>query len=325
MQGPQGDTGPQGDQGPQGVQGIQGPQGEQGPQGPGVFEWGELIIWADSNAPGPGDGTPSDPYTSLQAAIDAGVNSPEAVQFGMRARIIILIAINSSFNEDVVIPPARHVQLLGFGPWQLGDSTLANFQSSVPRSITVQVSAAAELVYTSQGAAFVARPVTVVGTINNGTSVSTHTGYTNGAIISGNIIFQSMNPADAFSTIEFQLLNAWVVGGIQQAGHLGQLNTYLYHTRINTMVHSGLRIQRMFDCRADGIINVAAYNNILSTWFRANVNIPTVASELPPIGVFSSQFSTITWTGPLLLDGASNYYLMASSSTALTKTVLFAP
>lgn len=32
------------------------------------FVWGEeTIIWADSSAPGPGNGTPSDPYSSLQA------------------------------------------------------------------------------------------------------------------------------------------------------------------------------------------------------------------------------------------------------------------
>ncbi|MCA1063942.1 hypothetical protein QTG56_01790 [Rossellomorea sp. AcN35-11] len=322
-EGPQGPQGPQGEQGPQGPQGI---QGEQGTQGPGVFEWGELVIWADSNAPGPGDGTPSNPFPSLQAAIDAGTNSEEAVQSGMRARIIVLIALNSSFNEDVVIPPARHVQMLGVGPWQLGDSTLADFASSVPRNMTIQTSITAEKAYTSQGPAFEARPVTVVGTINNGTSVSTNSNYTNGAIISGDITFQNVDAVDPVTPVEFQLLNARVVGDIQQAGHMGGVNAYLYSTRINRMVHSGLRIQRMVDSRADGIINVAAYSMINSTWFRGDVKIPEAASDLPPTGVYNSDFEKIEWTGPLRVDGASNYNFVNNENALVgTKTVLFTP
>ena len=162
-----------------------------------VFEWGaETVIWADSSAPGPGTGTPFDPFNSLQAAITAATSSPLAVTFGMRARLLILIAANSSFDEDIVIPPARHVQLLGLGPWVLGNSALANFASSVPRNVTIQTSQAAEDVYLVQGPAFDARPVTVIGTFDNGTSVSTHTNYTDGAIISGNVTFQNVSMGD---------------------------------------------------------------------------------------------------------------------------------
>lgn len=168
--------GPAGPAGPPGPMGSPGPMG---PPGPGIFVWGAepTIIWADSSAPGPGDGTPSDPYNSLQAAVTAATSSAFATTYGMRARCIVLIAANSTFDEDVVIPPARHVQLLGLGPWVLGDASLANFASSVSRNITVQTSQAAENVYLAQGPAFDARPVTVIGTFNNGTSVSTHQLY----------------------------------------------------------------------------------------------------------------------------------------------------
>ncbi|MFI8684650.1 hypothetical protein [Rossellomorea sp. NPDC077527] len=315
-------------EGPQGPQGPQGETGPQGPEGSGVFEWGELVIWADSNAPGPGDGTPSDPYTSLQAAVDAGTNSAEAVATGMRARVIVLIAANSAFNEDVVIPPARHVQMLGVGPWQLGDSTLADFASAVPRSITIETSIAAEQAYTSQGPEFVASPVTVVGTINNGTSVSTNSNYTDGAIISGDITFQNVNEVDPATAVEFQLLNARVVGDIQQAGNMRDVNAYLYSTRINRMIHDGLRIQRMVESRADGVIAVAAYNHINATLFGGNVTIPEVGSDLPPAGIFNSDFDHIIWTGDLFVDGASNYFFNNNGNTlsmGSTKTVLFAP
>ncbi|SDZ58218.1 hypothetical protein SAMN05421736_11921 [Evansella caseinilytica] len=311
-----------------GPPGPPGPQGPPGPPGPGIFLWGEeTVIWADSSAPGPGDGTPSDPFNSLQAAIDAAVNSPLAVTFGMRARIIILIAANSVFDEDIVIPPARHIQLLGLGPWVLGNADLANFDSSVSRNITIQTNQAEENVYLTQGPAFVARQVTVIGTFDNGTSVSTHTNYTNGAIISGDVIFQNTDPVDPFTTIEFQLLNARVVGSIigdPADPHMGILNTYIFNSRINIINKPGLRLQRMVDVRVDGTIIAAGYSNIVSTWFRGNVTVTSAFADVPPTGIFSSQFDTITWTGPLRLDTASNFYFVSTGSTLVgAKTVLF--
>lgn len=289
-----------------------------------VFEWGETIFWADSAAPGPGSGSPFNPFKSLQAAIDEAANSPLAVAIGMRARCIVLIAANSIFDEDIVIPPARHIQLLGLGPWVLGNSDLANFASSTPRNVTIQTSQAAEDVYLVQGPTFDARPVTVLGTFDNGTSVSTHTNYTDGAIISGNITFQNVAVGDPFTTIEFQLLNARVVGDIVQSGHMGNLNTYLYHSRINTMVHTGLNIQRMVDSQSDGIINVRGYSHITNTNIIGAVTVTLALADVPPTVIFSSQFGTITWTGPLTLDAASNYYFVNSGSTLTgTKTVLF--
>ncbi|MFA9556962.1 hypothetical protein ACERII_06650 [Evansella sp. AB-rgal1] len=290
------------------------------------FEWGEeTIIWADSSATGPGNGTPSDPYNSLQAAITAATTSPFAVTFGMRARLIILIAANSAFDEDIVIPPARHVQLLGLGPWVLGNAQGANFSSTTPRNVTIQTNQAAENIYFNQGPAFVARPVTVIGTFDNGTSVSTHTNYTNGATISGNITFQNVAVGDPFTTIEFQLLNTHVVGSIIQSGHQGQINTYVYNSRLSgSVIHNGLRLQRLVDSRTDGDLTIAVYSHISNSLILGNVTVTAVSFDVPPTGIFSSQFANITWTGPLRLDTASNFYFVDSGSTLVgTKTILF--
>ena len=243
----------------------------------------------------------------------------------MRARLIILIAANSAFDEDIVIPPARHVQLLGLGPWVIGNAQGANFSSTTPRNVTIQTNPAAETFYTSQGAAFVARPVTVIGTFDNGTSVSTHTNYTDGAIISGNITFENVAIGDPFTTIEFQLLNTNVVGNIIQSGHMGQLNTYVYNSRLSgSVIHNGLRLQRLVDSRTDGVLNIAVYTHISNSSILGNVTVTAASSDVPPTGIFSSQFSTITWTGPLTLDTASNFYFVSSGSTLVgTKTILF--
>ncbi|MCA1036822.1 MULTISPECIES: hypothetical protein [Bacillus] len=247
-----------------------------------------------------------------------------AVTFGMRARLVILIAANSVFDEDIVIPPARHVQLLGLGPWVLGNADLANFGSSTPRNVTIQTSQAAENVYLIQGPAFDARPVTVIGTFDNGTSVSTHTNYTNGAIISGNVIFQNVSLGDPFTTIEFQLHNAKINGNVVQSGHMGQLNTYAYNSWFaGTVIHNGLRLQRMVDSRSDSTMQIAVYSNILNSFIGGNVTA-NPATDVPPIGIFGTQFGTITWTGNLTLDGASNYYFGNSDSSVTgTKIVLF--
>ncbi|MGD6875933.1 hypothetical protein [Bacillus infantis] len=235
-QGPQGSNGATGAQGPQGstgATGAQGPQGEQGPQGPSDFLRGEeTVFWADSSAPGPGHGSPLNPFNSLQAAITADTSSPLAVTFGMRARLVILIAANSVFDEDITIPPARHVQLLGLGPWVLGNADLANFGSSTPRNVTIQTSQV-------------------------------------------------------------------------------------------TVIHNGLRLQRMVDSRSDSKIQIAVYSNILNSFIGGNVTA-NPAADVPPIGTFGSQFGTITWTGNLTLDGASNYYFVNSGSSVTgTKLVWF--
>ncbi|MGD6993309.1 hypothetical protein [Sutcliffiella horikoshii] len=267
-----------------------------------------------------------DPFNSLQAAIDAATTSPFAVTFGMRARLLILIAANSAFDEDIIIPPARHVQLLGLGPWVLGNAQGVNFSSTIPRNVIIQTSGDAEEFYNQQGDAFRARPVTVIGTFDNGTSVSTHTNYTDGAIVSGNITFQNVAIVDPSTTIEFQLLNVNVVGNIIQAGHTGQLNTYIYSSRLSgDVTHTALRLQRLVDSRTDGVMNIAVYSNISNSYINGNVTVGGASADVRPTGIFSSQFSDITWTGPLVLDTASNYYFVTSTSTLIggPKTLLY--
>ncbi|WP_404332371.1 hypothetical protein [Mesobacillus maritimus] len=155
--------------------------------------------------------------------------------------------------------------------------------------------------------------------------MSTHTNYTDGAIISGDITFENVAVGDPFTTIEFQLLNTNVVGNIIQSGHMGQLNTYVYNSRLTgSVVHNGLRLQRLVDSRTDVVINIAVYSHISNSTINGNVTVSAASSDVPPTGVFSSQFSTITWNGPLTLDTASNFYFVSSASTLVgAKTVLF--
>lgn len=318
----------EGPRGPEGPQGPVGPEGPRGPAGSSTFVWGDqTVIWADSSAPGPGDGSPSDPYQSLQAAITAATSSAFANTLGTKARLVILIAANSAFDEDVIIPPARNVQLLGLGPWTLGNAILSDFVSTIPRNITIQTNPSIENAYLVR-----ARSVTVIGTLDNGTSASTHTNYTDGATISGNIIFQNTDPIDGSTTIEFQLLNASVLGSIINdplavPAHTGITNTYIYHSRIRVMNKASIRIQRLVDSRLSGSINVAVYANVTNCFFQGNVTASLgsflVNGDLPPLGIYNSQFDTITWNGTLALDASSNYSFVTSASVLVgVKTIL---
>lgn len=210
----------------------------------------------------------------------------------------------------------------------LGNADLADFQSSTPRNITIQTSPAAENVYISQGPSYVARPVTVIGTPSAGSALSSHTAYTNGAIVSGDILFQNVDPVDPFTTIELHLLNAFVGGSIvQDVGdpHQGTVNAYVYGSRLQGMVsHPGMRLQRLVDSRTDGTINVAGYSHISNSHINGNVTVASALSDMPPTGIFNTQFGTITWTGPLVLDPPSNFRFVSSGSTLIgSKTILF--
>jgi hypothetical protein len=79
----------------------------------------------------------------------------------------------------------------------------------------------------------------------------------------------------------------------------------------------------MVDCVLNGSITAAGYSDILNSNIQGNVTIPAAISDVPPTGIFSSQFGAITWTGPLVLDAASNYFFVNNGATLIgAKTVL---
>ncbi|MPM68847.1 hypothetical protein SDC9_115782 [bioreactor metagenome] len=106
--------------------------------------------------------------------------------------------------------------------------------------------------------------------------------------------------------------------------HQGILNSYFYNSRINTINHNVLNIQRMVDCRTDGTIVAAGYSEIANSAITGNVTVVSALSDVRPTGIFCSQFSAITWTGPLSLDASSNYYFVNSGSSLVGgKTILY--
>jgi hypothetical protein len=85
-----------------------------------------------------------------------------------------------------------------------------------------------------------------------------------------------------------------------------------------------MRIQRMVDSRSDGTVIAAAYSHITNSTILGNTTVTSASADVPPTGIFSSQFATITWTGPLVLDTSSNFYFISSGSLLIgAKTILF--
>jgi hypothetical protein len=137
-----------------------------------------------------------------------------------------------------------------------------------------------------------------------------------------------MDPVDPFTTIELQLLNTSVVGDVVTDAvdpHQGVVNAYFHGSHLQGEVSvAGMRILRMVGSRTDGAINVAGYSHISNSHINGNVMVGAALPDMPPTGVYNTQFSTITWTGPLTLDTASNFYFVNSGSVLVgSKTILF--
>jgi hypothetical protein len=71
-------------------------------------------------------------------------------------------------------------------------------------------------------------------------------------------------------------------------------------------------------------MTVAGYSHISNTFISGNVIVAGSFGDVRPTGIFNSQFNTIAWNGPLVIDSASNYYFVNSGSVLSgAKTVLF--
>jgi hypothetical protein len=272
-------------------------------------------IYADSLNSKVGDGTSVNPFQSLQAAI----NSAAAMADDETTRLLILIGPDSRFDEDIIIPAGRHIQLIGLGPWILGDGALDNFASNTPRNITFRTDQADE--------ASVSRPVLKIGTIHRQPANGTHVTYSNGVIISGDLIIGAGDESDPFTTIELHIENTRINGNILGNNHPGILNTYFYGCYINSIDDDSMRIQIANETRFTEIISARGYS-LIDGCRLGNSTFQSELQDVRPYGIINSDFDTgATWTqaGILRLDGNSNYWFKTNSvilAGGATKTII---
>lgn len=272
--------------------------------GPQLTDWIEAgslnlsnTVYADSNAKSDGDGSPSQPFKSLQAAIDA------AELLGKETRKVIFIAPGSAFDEDVVVTGGL-MEIMGLGPWTLGDGVGSAFNSTTPRSFT----------YNSDGALTNGKwPALVLGTIMDDEASSTHTAYLNAATISGDFIF---NETHAVSH-NLQMRNVKVQGNFTQTG-AGGIQTYLRRCFFdNLFTGSSVLLNIVDSCQFDQLVTCAGYARVWQCEFRAGLTTGALLNSLPPNGMFETNFKGV-FTGPaasLLLDPVTNYFFNLNAAT----------
>jgi hypothetical protein len=259
-------------------------------------------IYADSNAASGGDGSMGEPFNSLQDAIDS------AELLGKETRKIIMIASGSSFDEDITITGGL-MEIIGLGPWNLGDGIEPSvipydpFGSSVPRSIT----------YNSDGTLTNGKwPSLVIGTIMDDESSSTHTAYLNAATISGDFIFNAGGVSHNLQLRNVKIKGDYIssgVGGIQ--GYFRRCYFDNFFTGTNTFLNI------VESCQFDKLVTCGSHARIWQCEFRDGMTTGQLNSPLPPNGMYDTNFKG-TFTGPvgsLLLDSETDYFFELNNAS----------
>jgi len=284
--------------------------------GGGIFTYPEILFVGPGATGAADDDDLNSPFITIQGAVD-GIGGPPTSAADQKRRYIILIA-PGAYDEDVVLPAARFIELLGLGPWVLGDGALENFASNTPRDLTIQSNSDAEF-------PDACRPTVLIGTLVTGETSSTHAAYAAGAIISGQILYATVGGAG--TTIELHLNHVKVVGDFDSTGHTGGLNIYMYRCYMDaafTAPNGNIAIAE--SCEFDGLITANDVCRMAHCDIDGGMTYAGFASLVPPRGLLGCDLAGAFTNGggsPLELDALSNYYFVASGATASNgKTVL---
>jgi hypothetical protein len=255
-------------------------------------------IFADSSAAANGDGSAGFPFNSLQAAINA------AEALGPAVRKLIVVASGSAFDEDVVVTGGL-LEIIGLGPFTLGDGLGSAFSSTVARN------------FTWHGDAILPDgkwPSLSISTEMNGETSSTHAAYMNGFVISGNLI---LTEALSHSRNLF-LRNVKVSGNFAQTGS-GGIQSFIRRCFFdNTVTGPALLFNIVESTEFDGLLSILQYCRIWQCQIQGGMTVTGVPiASVPPVGMFQTDFSG-AFTGPiasLQLDAATNYFFVANAAS----------
>jgi len=251
------------------------------------------------------DGSIQSPFKAIQDALDfIGIPVDNA---GNREHWTIFIH-PGFYDEDLVVPESRIIALIGLGFWVLGDGASQYFNSSTtPRNITINLNANTEFGSNP-------RPSFMIGSTCTPECSSTHTTYSFGCIVSGDISWDVPAGALGSTTHEFQLHGARVVGSIFNPAGMGICNMYIEKSRVGdgTTAIQGIstNIVKAESTRFSGSLDLTSISRIDRCRLDGNVTTISIASYLPPSGFICCVFSAITFSGPagsFRVDAYSNY------------------
>ena len=277
--------------------------GPQGPVGAPIQSTGVLYV-STSGIDEPDSGTFFKPYRHIQTALDFIGPATAAAEF--RQPWVILPA-PGFYDEDLNVP-ARNISILGLGSWALGDGLASGFDSTVPRSITINVAS------TDFGATNV-KPAFSLGVLNASESSSTFIATSRGCHISGDIIIADSGGVS--NTLNLYGVKVW--GNLEKPNNVSLTNVQMYRCYIRGIFNapSGSTILEIAEnCEFDGLITVDGFNRMESCEIDGGVTVSTAFTTLPPSGMFRTDFSG-TFTGPpgaLRLDAATNFFFKSNGA-----------
>jgi len=298
--------------------------------GGGIFTYPTILYVAPGATGAADDADPNTPFVTIQGAV-AAIGGPPVDADDQKRRFIVLIA-SGSYDENVVLPAARFIELLGIGPWILGDGAGADFASTTPRNLTIQTNSDQEFVIDLDGAC---RPTVVVGTLVTGDTSSTHTAYAIGGIISGQVLYQATGGSG--TTVELHLNHVKVVDDFDATGHLGAVNVYVYRSFFDGAFIGRSPGAAPYDATTniiiaestefDGLITTFEVSRMVHCQIQGGMDYEGFVNYLPPQGLIGCDLAgtfTNNGSGNIELDTLSNYYFVANAAAAVpaAKTIL---
>lgn len=270
------------------------------------------------------NGSISQPYSTIQAAIDATE--------GGKQRLSVIFVAPDFYDEDLIVPAFdSYLAIIGLGPFVLGNN-LGTFPciSTVPRGITLVVDD------NNDGPTTQIRSGLTIGNASlAGEASSTFTALASSVIISGGI---KTNLISADGRLhELHLPNVKICEDVNlDFDGATEWDIYAYNSYFDmalTATRSNLEIA--FSVQFDGLIQLKTWDRWSQCEIRGGMTAGTASDPqnsgaLPPSGMFqcdlSGTFTSLNGAGadPFPLDGTSNFLFKANGAALAnaTKSIL---
>ena len=266
------------------------------------------FIWVDGDyTGGSSDGSIGAPYTTIQAALNTIADPVDADDMKRRFQILVKTGI---YDEDLDIPPARYISLVALGPVTLSDGAGQYFDTpTTPRNINYHLDQSKE---TAAGTPII--PTLMLTSLIENETTSTHTSYTGGWDISGNILTVDDNPVGG-TTHELHLYSTKVRGDILGAAGHGTYNMYFKRCLFDGAFDaSQANIIYALSCEWDGVPIIDTLGRMVECEMEG-ATFNGFTSYLPPTGFFNCDLDgTYTTIGNIPMDGVSNYWFKTNGA-----------
>lgn len=272
------------------------------------------------------EGTPngsiSQPYSTIQAAID----STE----GGKNRLTVILVAPDFYDEDLIVPAYdSYLAIIGLGPFVLGNSD-GTFPcvSTVPRKITLVVDD------DKDGSTDQIRSGLTIGNVAlAGEASSTFTALASSVLISGGIETDLISADGRLH--ELHLPNVKICEDVNlDSNGATEWDIYAYNSYFDkalTATRSNLEVA--VSVQFDDLIQLKTWDRWTQCEIRSGMTAGTASDPqnsggLPPSGMFqcelSGVFTSLNGAGadPFPLDGTSNFLFKANGASLVNATKL---